>query len=665
MPRKEYVFSTSTDTERWLGSADDSGCLIDKPGLNMAHPLIDLDMNLATKKMLRALKQAPGPRSKSIVGIVRGTGGGKTRCLEEIRRRFLAIEGTLVVAITFGHNSYIGNEDWPRGLSAEQKYALSIVSRMAFSVLHETNYRSIHRKMLGYLPLLGTAFEPEDLIREFTRILIQKMSDARGEPVTDFVMLMDEVLSVEEFLGNSSDSSDIRDITYMVRRALLNDNFTGNVRVALAISSLKMTSFGKAESGRGVLKISLPERLNASEIVTEWWRMGARNCLERCTLKLIASTVNSLPRAVSFVDCFLREELGARPINQIVVSELFEDLFESMEERYNCNPVPDSSLLYPMIFREKVTLGDRGVMDALRRSFYTNVINSYTPSSEIVRPESSLMMLRTAATIGTDEVFEAILNGIDTVLAKTAAVTSNSIGDFLETLYEEWLTIRIATASYHYAIVPTITLAKLLGIPEPKLPKESLKSNKNLLSALRAVITPQRTPTRTTLQHYSGDAEDEFFLDLLSVAVSNEAPLAIISPCSTSKTGRESFDVCLKAFIPERNEPLYVFIGCKSASESTELPRNDAKYATAILANPRQYEKTKNLAGKKALDFFYIYQTTYVVSSALVGSEGGALLLGRNEKMKCFGPAADMYCALRDSLPELRKQNMVHDDEEK
>ena len=70
-------------------------------------------------------------------------GGGKTRALEEIRRRLLLRPGTFVLAIT--HNSLWAVDDtfdlwkgWEGAEHLEISYALSLISRMGSMFYHRS-----------------------------------------------------------------------------------------------------------------------------------------------------------------------------------------------------------------------------------------------------------------------------------------------------------------------------------------------------------------------------------------------------------------------------------------------------------------------------------------------------------------------------------------------
>jgi hypothetical protein len=254
---------------------------------------------------------------------------------------------------------------------------------------------------------------------------------------------------------------------------------------------------------------------------------------------------------------------------------------------------------------------------------------------------------------------------------KTAFIQSSEIGAVLEVFYEEWLFIRAATAVYHRDIVRSITLEKLLGIGRVASGR-LLPRNPDLHKLLRKeVAVPSELPHRVCLQRSSRDGFDglkdegpnefarkEFLRELEEVDVDSTIPFAIIRP-----RPRESFDVCLKVLLPD-GAPFYVFVDCKSATESTELKLADANVFNKILTEPLQYEYISALAKEGNLRFIYLYQTTYREKSAIAKSGNEGIVLGRDDTMAFFGPVAELYCALCDSVRIVRDDREKEEEEE-
>ena len=68
----------------------------------MAHPIIDFDVEKASEQVIRSAQSNIVGRGKPVVAFARGSGGGKSRIEEEIRR-----DKVLPVAITLNRNSGI------------------------------------------------------------------------------------------------------------------------------------------------------------------------------------------------------------------------------------------------------------------------------------------------------------------------------------------------------------------------------------------------------------------------------------------------------------------------------------------------------------------------------------------------------------------------------
>ena len=78
----------------------------------MAHPLIDFDAEKTADVVLEVASMPADARSKPVIAIARGMGGGKTRVLETLRRILLQRDGVLPLAITFGTNSHLHSDWW-------------------------------------------------------------------------------------------------------------------------------------------------------------------------------------------------------------------------------------------------------------------------------------------------------------------------------------------------------------------------------------------------------------------------------------------------------------------------------------------------------------------------------------------------------------------------
>ena len=70
-----------------IKAAEGKSCIIDIPDETMANAYLDQNsLKANVKRITNALNKAPNARSKPLVATVMGSGGGKTRLLEECRR---------------------------------------------------------------------------------------------------------------------------------------------------------------------------------------------------------------------------------------------------------------------------------------------------------------------------------------------------------------------------------------------------------------------------------------------------------------------------------------------------------------------------------------------------------------------------------------------------
>jgi hypothetical protein len=83
--------------------------LIDNPESTMVHKLIDINLDDVINILDSTSVMTPDSRKKPVIGLIKGVGSGKTRLLEELRRKvILQNNNTLVLAITYNHFSKPG-----------------------------------------------------------------------------------------------------------------------------------------------------------------------------------------------------------------------------------------------------------------------------------------------------------------------------------------------------------------------------------------------------------------------------------------------------------------------------------------------------------------------------------------------------------------------------
>jgi hypothetical protein len=116
--------------------------IIDQPSHTMKHELIDFDIDANIQLLMDVSKIKPSTRMKPVIGILRGTGGGKTRMIEELKKEMVKKENILTLAITFNnHSEYGADDDW-RIPCYILSYQLSLIARFG-SVFFEKRHSEI------------------------------------------------------------------------------------------------------------------------------------------------------------------------------------------------------------------------------------------------------------------------------------------------------------------------------------------------------------------------------------------------------------------------------------------------------------------------------------------------------------------------------------------
>lgn len=80
-------------TKEQNGVLDVPGCIIDRPIETLSIPLIGFNVSENINTLIQTSKAESGTIIKPVCVTARGTWGGKTRALEEMRRELLVHEG--------------------------------------------------------------------------------------------------------------------------------------------------------------------------------------------------------------------------------------------------------------------------------------------------------------------------------------------------------------------------------------------------------------------------------------------------------------------------------------------------------------------------------------------------------------------------------------------
>jgi len=216
------------------------------------------------------------PRSKPLVAVVRGSGGGKTRTIVEVWLELDESPHVLAIAITFNGIWTVNQDECglffdtattspaERDSTARGCYAVMIISRMV-SVFFGLDFRQAQR-FLNHKSFLDAAkANPEELLRSFVAFLVSCLQPG----ITHFVLLVDETAAVNNVIHKVFQ---VLDVTSTLRDGLLSfptfkEDTDTLLHVGIVMSSLELTPIGQALSHRIVYPLELPLVLSPDQIV--------------------------------------------------------------------------------------------------------------------------------------------------------------------------------------------------------------------------------------------------------------------------------------------------------------------------------------------------------------------------------------------------------------
>jgi hypothetical protein len=286
------IHSFYLDTPKDINQIPPALAIIDSPEINLASPWMGHDITATVNRLLDAAEQPPSTRLKDVASVIAGQGKGKTRFLEELRLAICQRPTAVALAITFNNSTDLSKDSakWKAATTAENvefMYAMAVLSRILHATLGgEFSTKIVHRlNPIQFLP-----FAPGAIIQGGLRFFLAFL------PVkTHFVLLVDEAVKAHRVF-----SSGDRDVTSVVRTALLDSPIQEGVHATLVLSSLNVTPFGDTSSSRAILPLLLAHALDAHQVIREWWHVESKP-----VSILAASLLSSVPRLVQIAAGYL------------------------------------------------------------------------------------------------------------------------------------------------------------------------------------------------------------------------------------------------------------------------------------------------------------------------------------------------------------------------
>jgi hypothetical protein len=199
---------TSTSIESRYNESDVT-CIINMPDITLNHQLIDVNLEEVIGVLNKVSRIRPSPREKPVIGLIKGVGSGKTRLLEEIRRKIIVEnENILVLAITYNHFMTLLNVEnfleESSNLQSETVYALGILVRLAISFfgLKQKEAENSFQEILKFLSENNNEVEKmvtvDTIIRQFVLYLVKRS----GRKIDKLFVLVDESMVTVNYFEN-------------------------------------------------------------------------------------------------------------------------------------------------------------------------------------------------------------------------------------------------------------------------------------------------------------------------------------------------------------------------------------------------------------------------------------------------------------------------------
>lgn len=377
----------------------------------MAIPLIDFDVEKAVNECLQISSKKGNNRSKAVFVTVRGSGGGKTRALEEMQRSLLLKDGVLSIAITF-NNNWNYETSLERWVETQVKTrilynTISVIARMT-SVIFDIQFGYVSDLFHKELHSLDKSYQinTDELLRYFIRYIIERILPSRD--IKTFILLMDEVMLIEKGLDEIFPENPSKDSGSPIRKALLDNNLNVSdtnstelsnniktVNLGLVVSSLDASALKKTNYGRALQAINVPSKLNPTRVLDEI--LGMKDCKDetlKSILKSLVSIVNKTPRLVEILVDFLKEK-NLNPssdksfLNSDVIEECFSKIKNEILKRYGQRMTSDR-VLSAIVFGDNLKLKDENTLNAIAGSIISNPLESFNIDLDSIKKWSLL-----------------------------------------------------------------------------------------------------------------------------------------------------------------------------------------------------------------------------------------------------------------------------------
>ena len=398
-----------------IKAAQGKSCIIDNPDETMANTYLDQEsLKANVKNITYALNKKPNSRSKPLLATVMGSGGGKTRLLEECRRILNEKNNTLVISVTFNNDIAYSWKD--ENFFDDDKFIpfnmlMSVLIRVMNVALPEdfdNIQKRVHRLLMNQDK--SDYIDSGDLIKMFRYAMgriVCAINVSNRTSLEGLVLMVDEVIKLREetkYEDANLMSESFKQAMQCLQQAMLSKYIPQedrDLKAALVISSLELSALSKTD--RVILHLIAPA-ITAEEVVSKWWLINSSNCnkRDRFRLELIASTLLGVPRLLQFAKEYIDStlpNLKRKKMSKESIQSLYLKIFEAVQGRYKFNIfLATAKRKSALIFQEVVAYEETDTA-LFRISYFTGSLPTSKYDSFI--PRGSIFMLAACDIFGT------------------------------------------------------------------------------------------------------------------------------------------------------------------------------------------------------------------------------------------------------------------------
>ena len=657
--------------------------IIDYPEEKLSLDIIDFDTtsNLA---LINNVLRDSNPRFKELLVVNRGVGGGKTRCLEELK--MLAnekIANCLAVTITYNIDWELESSEFRRIVEelypdeASQKdhviavgVVFSVITRIT-SMIYGVPFdiaTNLYMNNLAAFPKIS--FESFYLVLvAFIKAIVGELRRA-GRTIDNFVLLIDETARVNEVLEKQFNVIN-RDIWLIIRQAMLTNSqlliAVADVNTALVISTLDYSTLHVPQTNRPYTAIIIPDKLTTTDVYNRWLspllhRHGLTVPDDQVpVLKRFTAACERSPRTIeifseALVD-YLQQSGGT--LNSDAYNDIFAETMVLVKSRYpDISLLPKGLYMHALLFAYAIRADD-AVMELVQISMYSNSIESFSPRSRYILTPVTSFILLTAA--GEEELERDGANRLAKLISELyrnflQCIVSNDIEAVLKDIMKYTIKVKLVCDLSYPA--GELSFADLLCIKDEVGDVGPAFHYKYRLNLALPKESDRDWETREVLLPSYEKDKRGFYKVLTDPA---NLPCAIIPYVFIESDGGNAFDFGIAAYTGAGSPPLILFISYTSAKhkDSTaaaevvvddaregleHMPQHGARYSTTrqqlmddllpdgidastgLLGQLRP--NASDNTGKESWVYVYMSTDTYYTEPLAVGN---CLLLGSTQ----------------------------------